>query len=119
MVPYPWQGPPSEGCKGKDYICQEKEGNDSGKETTHVRDEINSGERGSYNSARTVKDIHEATDLLGCKDTYDGDSPRNVEPKGAPSLKNAEPKGAMSLRNKTLLHMHKGPLGQVLVSDLA
>ena len=50
---YDWQGPPSEGCKGEDNICQEKEGNVPGKETTQVREEIMSGERGISNSART------------------------------------------------------------------
>ena len=91
MVLYPngwaWQGPPSEGSKGKDTHCQEMEGFKSGNKHAQVKPKTKSGERASNNSGGID----------------DRDSHQIVAPKGAPNLKTAEPKGATSLLNKNPL----------------
>ena len=96
MVPYwAWQGPHSEGTKGKDANCQETEGFKSGKERTQDRTETKSGIRATDNSG--------GTDV--------GDSQQIVATKGAPNLKTAEPTGATNLINiKPIAHAER-PIG--------
>ena len=73
-VPQPylwaWQGPPSEGTKGKDANYQKTEGFKSGKGPTQDRTATKRGIRASVNSGGTD----------------DGDSQQIVAPKGAPNL---------------------------------
>ena len=117
MVSYlwAWQGPPSEGSKGKETYFQETEGFESGKEPPQVKHETKSGKRASDNSGGTEKERHKDTHLLGCNDTDAGDPQQTVAPKGPPNLKTAEPKGAMgsprgtATQTRVTLERPRGP----------